>query len=145
MPKKPKYKPRKQQCFCKDCKGALLPWSTWARHQKALAEQTATLGREAGLDPVDHPTAPLLEEEPRPSPLERDFSQKKSKKAQRAAHVKARLLAVRDDLHRLRGDCQHLSGHVTFLRPPKVGDAKFEPALTSLGASPSKTLLPIPE
>lgn len=132
MPKKQKYKPRTQQCFCKECKGGSLPWSTWARHHKALAEQTAILGREAGLDA--DPTPPQSEDDHRPTLLERNFLQTKSKKAQRAAHIRARLLTIRDDLHRLRGNCQQLSGHVTFLRSPKAGDAKAEPELTTLGA-----------
>lgn len=132
MPKKAKYEVRKQHCYCKECKGASLPWSTWTRHQKALAEQVALLGREAS--PVAEPPSALpLEEEPPAPQLEREFSQTMSKKSQRAAHVRARLLIIRDDLHRLRDACNKLTGHVTFLRPPVTEHVGSGPNHISLG------------
>lgn len=116
MTKKTKYEVRKQHCYCKDCKGASLPWSTWTRHRKALAEQLAVLGREASLI-AEPPNLPPEGELDVPE-LEREFSQIMSKKSQRAAHIRARLLTIRDDLHRLRDRCNKLADHVTFLRPP---------------------------
>lgn len=138
MPRTARYPVRTQQCFCTACKGASLPWSTWARHQKALAERIGDLGREAGLvDPAGGSTETAIAEEETEAitaALKQTFSQRKSKKSQRVAHIRARLLTVRDDLHRLRDDGQKLAAHVTFLTPPGAEDAKRDPEPTSLGA-----------
>lgn len=114
MPKSAKYEPRKQRCFCEGCNGAYLPWSTWSRHRKALAQQVAALAHEARHD---EETAALATSAPEPT-LDEEFKRTKSKKEERAAQVRARLLGINKSLDRLGSQCRGLPHHVTFLTTP---------------------------
>lgn len=96
----------RQKCYCPQCNGATLPWSSWSRHNRELQQRQAELQKEIQRDQALQ-VAPPDPEQVTNAETEKDFANIKSKRQQNLARMRATLLSIHHELTQLQVLRQH--------------------------------------
>lgn len=115
MPKDRARPEAKQKCYCAECKGASLSWTTWARHRKSLNRAVTVLTAEAqGVDPPVELDPSTQQDDD----LRARFSRMRSKHEQKLEQNRTRVLAIREEIVRLQTHSNYIPGSLRFVETP---------------------------
>lgn len=106
MPRAITAQPPRQKCYCPQCNGATLPWSSWSRHNRELQQREAELRKEIQRDK----DIALLPPDPQGimgADMKKDFANIKSKRRQNLDQMRAKLLSIHHELTQLQVLRQH--------------------------------------